>query len=192
MIESENQAIGEVRHCDKLQNPLEGETPSLAVDLMFTWQFCSSSACSTGNHNTAAANTVSGNAWCIGDKPMLSQQRSFLRLFLLPSAFSASFRSVCPAILSTTTSPRRVTRRWTTHSNGATVLHDQWKGVSSVLVCGDGDLSYSAWLAAQLAEAGVSLTATVLEKEEVHNSGACGRGAARRARATNLSCSPCI
>lgn len=111
---------------------------------------------------------------------MLSQQTSFLRLLLLPSAFSASFRSVCPAFLSgTVRRPRRVTiRHWSTHSNdkrvnNAVTLQEKWKDVSKVLVCGDGDLSYSAWLADQLAELGVSLTATVLETEQVHNNGAC-------------------
>jgi hypothetical protein len=48
---------------------------------------------------------------------------------------------------------------------------EHWDGVSNMLVCGDGDLSYSACLAPQLAEAGVSLTATVLEDKETHHIG---------------------
>lgn len=46
-----------------------------------------------------------------------------------------------------------------------------WAGVSNVLVCGDGDLSYSAWLSPRLAEAGISLTATVLEDKDTHHTG---------------------
>jgi hypothetical protein len=42
-----------------------------------------------------------------------------------------------------------------------------------MLVCGDGDLSYSAcWLSPRLAVAGVTLTATVLEDKETHHNGA--------------------
>lgn len=49
---------------------------------------------------------------------------------------------------------------------------EDWDKVSNILVCGDGDLSYSGcWLAPQMAEAGVSLTATVLEDMETHHTG---------------------
>lgn len=60
----------------------------------------------------------------------------------------------------------------TDESDATALIQQAWTGVSNVLVCGDGDLSYSAWLSEQLAEADVALTATVLESEEVHNSGA--------------------
>mmetsp|Transcript_22761 Transcript_22761/g.41367 ORF Transcript_22761/g.41367 Transcript_22761/m.41367 type:complete len:166 (-) Transcript_22761:535-1032(-) len=106
---------------------------------------------------------------------MLHVQMSFLRLLLLPPAFSASFRHVCSAFVSCAAvapSPRRSKRRWCTNLNKKQELalrQDEWKGVSDVLVCGDGDLSYSAWLMQQLGDSGVSLTATVLESKEAHN-----------------------
>lgn len=40
-----------------------------------------------------------------------------------------------------------------------------------VLVCGDGDLSYSASIAKELADKDIRLTATVLESESEHISG---------------------
>lgn len=43
-------------------------------------------------------------------------------------------------------------------------------GVSSWLVCGDGDLSYCAAIAQSLSESNVSLTATVLEDQAKHHS----------------------
>lgn len=43
--------------------------------------------------------------------------------------------------------------------------------VDSWLVCGDGDLSYSAQISSLMNDEGVSLTATVLEDEETHNLG---------------------
>ena len=48
---------------------------------------------------------------------------------------------------------------------------NQIKPISNLLVCGDGDLSYSASIANQLASLNVSLTATVLENNEKHNQG---------------------
>lgn len=42
------------------------------------------------------------------------------------------------------------------------------KTISTLLVCGDGDLSYSAAIAPELAASGVRLTATVLEDCETH------------------------
>lgn len=111
---------------------------------------------------------------------MRQPQMSFLRLLLLhvPPAFSTTFRHVCSAFVSCAAvapSPRRSTRRWCTNLNKKQELalrQDEWKGVSDVLVCGDGDLSYSAWLTQQLGDSGVSLTATVLESKEAHNTGA--------------------
>jgi len=43
------------------------------------------------------------------------------------------------------------------------------KTIQSLLVCDDGDLSYSASIAPQLAELGISLTATVLEDQDTHH-----------------------
>lgn len=115
---------------------------------------------------------------------MLSQQRSLLRLILLPSAFSSSFRSAGWSTFLLFNARQRANARqaWasnsrdvTTKDDGVIALGDQWKDVSSVLVCGDGDLSYSACVAQQLSSPesnDVALTATVLEKEQVHNSGA--------------------
>jgi hypothetical protein len=91
------------------------------------------------------------------------QQRSLLRLILLPSAFSSSFRS---ASFLSSDARQCAHRQW-----ASIALGDQWKDVSSVLVCGDGDLSYSAWLAQQLSS-DVALTATVLEAQDAHNNGA--------------------
>ena len=109
---------------------------------------------------------------------MLSHQKYLFRLLLLPSALSTPFRNSCKAFLSVMATPRRATsQQRATHSSDFTATNAVdsskiWNGISNVLVCGDGDLSYSAGLAEQLAEVGVSLTATVLETEEVHNSGA--------------------
>jgi hypothetical protein len=43
--------------------------------------------------------------------------------------------------------------------------------IKNILVCGDGDLSFSAEIAPELNEIGVELFATVLEEEDVHNQG---------------------
>ena len=43
--------------------------------------------------------------------------------------------------------------------------------IRNILVCGDGDLSYSAEIASELDALGVDLYATVLEDEETHNKG---------------------
>lgn len=43
--------------------------------------------------------------------------------------------------------------------------------IRNILVCGDGDLSYSAEIAPELEKLGIKLYATVLEKEDVHNEG---------------------
>ena len=43
--------------------------------------------------------------------------------------------------------------------------------IQNILVCGDGDLSYSAEIANQLSDMGIELYATVLEVEDVHNEG---------------------
>ena len=43
--------------------------------------------------------------------------------------------------------------------------------ISNMLVCGDGDLSYSAGIANALDAMGVELTATVLEDRHAHNEG---------------------
>lgn len=45
--------------------------------------------------------------------------------------------------------------------------------IRNILVCGDGDLSYSAEIARELDESGIDLYATVLEEEDVHNQGRC-------------------
>eukprot|EP00956_Cyclotella_meneghiniana_P023456 scaffold45691_cov74-Cyclotella_meneghiniana.AAC.5 len=41
--------------------------------------------------------------------------------------------------------------------------------IQNILVCGDGDLSFSADIAAELDSLGIQLFATVLEDEETHN-----------------------
>lgn len=43
--------------------------------------------------------------------------------------------------------------------------------IQNILVCGDGDLSYSAEIAHELSDMGIELYATVLEVEDVHNEG---------------------
>lgn len=43
--------------------------------------------------------------------------------------------------------------------------------IRNILVCGDGDLSYSAEIASELDTLGIELYATVLEDEETHNKG---------------------
>ena len=43
--------------------------------------------------------------------------------------------------------------------------------IQNILVCGDGDLSFSADIAAELDSLGIQLFATVLEDEETHNKG---------------------
>ena len=45
------------------------------------------------------------------------------------------------------------------------------KLIQNILVCGDGDLSFSADVAAELDSLGISLFATVLEDETTHNRG---------------------
>lgn len=114
---------------------------------------------------------------------MITCQRSFVQLFLVPSAFSATslLRSANLAFLLSVTRRPHVTRNWATtqHDRNSMTLANKWKNASNVLVCGDGDLSYSAWMADQLACAGVSLTATVLETKDVHNSGESTSGCLR-------------
>lgn len=105
----------------------------------------------------------------LSQEAMIVQHRAFIRLFLLPSAFSASFRSGGNAAFLSASQRLRL-RASARAAHTDTNTHD----ASNVLVCGDGDLSYSAWLAPQLAEAGVTLTATVLETQDVHNKGAFG------------------
>lgn len=61
--------------------------------------------------------------------------------------------------------------------NGSVQLIDNHDGISSSenennsswLVCGDGDLSFSASIASDLADRGVSLVATVLEDQKTHH-----------------------
>jgi len=43
--------------------------------------------------------------------------------------------------------------------------------IHNILVCGDGDLSYSAEIASELDTLGIELYATVLEDEATHNKG---------------------
>ena len=43
--------------------------------------------------------------------------------------------------------------------------------IQNILICGDGDLSYSAEIAHELSDMGIELYATVLEVEDVHNEG---------------------
>ena len=43
--------------------------------------------------------------------------------------------------------------------------------IRNILVCGDGDLSYSAEIAPELDTLGIELYATVLEDESTHNTG---------------------
>jgi hypothetical protein len=51
--------------------------------------------------------------------------------------------------------------------------HDKSKHaiIRNILVCGDGDLSYSAEIAPELDMLGIQLYATVLEDEATHNKG---------------------
>lgn len=44
--------------------------------------------------------------------------------------------------------------------------------ISNILVCGDGDLSFSAEIASELDALGIDLYASVLEDESTHNTGA--------------------
>jgi len=44
----------------------------------------------------------------------------------------------------------------------------QQRLISNILVCGDGDLSYSAFIAPTLHKLGIKMTATVLETKEIH------------------------
>jgi hypothetical protein len=44
--------------------------------------------------------------------------------------------------------------------------------ISNILVCGDGDLSFSAEIASELDALGIDLYASVLEDESAHNTGA--------------------
>ena len=43
--------------------------------------------------------------------------------------------------------------------------------ISNLLVCGDGDLSFSASIAPQLSSLGIRFTASVLEEQSVHHEG---------------------
>ena len=54
--------------------------------------------------------------------------------------------------------------------NDGNNLQFNWalSNISSILVCGDGDLSFSAFIAPSLHEADIKLTATVLEDREAH------------------------
>lgn len=47
--------------------------------------------------------------------------------------------------------------------------------IKNILVCGDGDLSYCAEIGPELERLGIELFATVLEEEEIHNTGKCLR-----------------
>jgi hypothetical protein len=43
--------------------------------------------------------------------------------------------------------------------------------ISNLLVCGDGDLSYSASIAPHLSQLGIHFIASVLEEQSMHNEG---------------------
>ena len=49
---------------------------------------------------------------------------------------------------------------------------DNAEMISNILVCGDGDLSFSAEIASELDALGIDLYASVLEDESTHNTGA--------------------
>ena len=56
-------------------------------------------------------------------------------------------------------------------SNNAEEPKDSDDTIRRILVCGDGDLSYSAEIASELDALGIELYATVLEDEATHNKG---------------------
>jgi hypothetical protein len=95
---------------------------------------------------------------------MIVQQKAILRLFSAAAAFLSALRF---AGLHHATPGLHVRS-----GSGSEKDTEHWNGVSSMLVCGDGDLSYSACcLSTQLAKAGVTLTATVLEDKDTHHNG---------------------
>lgn len=55
------------------------------------------------------------------------------------------------------------------HQDQTTAEKDET--IRNILVCGDGDLSYSAEIASELDTLGIELYATVLEDEATHNKG---------------------
>ncbi len=55
------------------------------------------------------------------------------------------------------------------HHHGS---EDDAEIISNILVCGDGDLSFSAEIASELDALGIDLYASVLEDESTHNTGA--------------------
>lgn len=57
------------------------------------------------------------------------------------------------------------------HHNGGSE-DDNAEIISNILVCGDGDLSFSAEIASELDALGIDLYASVLEDESTHNTGA--------------------
>ena len=56
-------------------------------------------------------------------------------------------------------------------ANNAEEPKDSDDTIRRILVCGDGDLSYSAEIASELDALGIELYATVLEDEATHNNG---------------------
>ena len=56
-------------------------------------------------------------------------------------------------------------------ANNAEEPKDSDDTIRRILVCGDGDLSYSAEIASELDALGIELYATVLEDEATHNKG---------------------
>ena len=58
------------------------------------------------------------------------------------------------------------------HHNHHGSKDDAEEIISNILVCGDGDLSFSAEIASELDALGIDLYASVLEDESTHNTGA--------------------
>ena len=93
-----------------------------------------------------------------------------------------SSQCYCSAFVSCSTVPSFVSVPQTTNVNSRFIsfsyspenlqfnwaLADAQSDISSMLVCGDGDLSFSAFIAPSLHEADIKLTATVLEDREAH------------------------
>eukprot|EP00978_Attheya_sp_CCMP212_P031609 scaffold120195_cov53-Attheya_sp.AAC.1 len=80
-------------------------------------------------------------------------------------AYESSLSSAAAAESTTQTVPlSSSTSRW------SSLLAARRTIISNLLVCGDGDLSFSASIAPELAVLGVHLTATVLEDQTTHHS----------------------
>jgi len=70
---------------------------------------------------------------------------------------------------STTTNDSIISDDENEDPNGESNSNNNNNMIRNLLVCGDGDLSYSAEIASELDDLGIELFATVLEDEETHN-----------------------